>query len=330
MDFRTKIDIPRSDIHISHKSRILMTGSCFIENTGRLFIDNKFNVNLNPFGILYNPVSINQALRALIDKKEFTEKDIFEYRGLYHSFMHHGSFSNPDKDECLKGINRKTKEASDYLRSADLLFVTFGTACVFRSRKEGAVVGNCHKLPATDFDHYRLSVDDIVNEWEQLIKDLREVNPLLQIIFTVSPVRHMKDGAHDNQLSKSALLLATDKICNFAEGLRYFPSYEIVLDELRDYRFYNEDMIHPDPVAVKYIWERLSETCFDKEVHPVIEEWRKLYQALNHRPINRESDEYMHFLRQTLLKLKAFSGKYPYICCEDEISGLENIIIRKV
>jgi hypothetical protein len=294
---------------------------------GKLFINNKFNVNPNPFGILYNPLSINQALRILIDKKEFTEKDVFEHRGLYHSFMHHGSFSNPYKDECLKGINENIVKASDYLREADILFITFGTAYVFCSKDERVIVGNCHKLPAAGFDRYRLSVDDIVNEWGQLIKNLREINPLLQIIFTVSPIRHMKDGAHDNQLSKSTLLLATDRICTSAERLHYFPSYEIVLDELRDYRFYNEDMIHPNPVAVKYIWERLAETYFDKEAHSVIEEWRKLYQALNHRPINRESDEYKHFLRQTLLKLKAFNEKYPYICCEDEISGLENIAI---
>lgn len=302
-----------------------MIGSCFIENMGRLFIENKFNVNLNPFGILYNPLSISQALKALVDKREFTDTDIFEYRGLYHSFMHHGSFSKAEKDECLQGINRAVKEASNYLRSTDVLFITFGTAYVFRSKVEGIVVGNCHKLPPAGFDRYRLSVDDIVNEWEQLIKELREVNPLLQIIFTVSPIRHMRDGAHENQLSKSTLLLATDRICNSAEGMHYFPSYEIVLDELRDYRFYNEDMIHPNTVAIKYIWERLSDTYFDKEVHPVIEEWRKLYQALNHRPISKDSDEYKYFLRQTLLKLKAFNEKYPYICCEDEISGLENI-----
>lgn len=324
MDFRTKTDIPPSNLHISHKSRILMMGSCFIENIGRLLIENKFNVNLNPFGILYNPQSISQALRILIDKRKFTEKDVFEYKGMHHSFWHHGAFSDVDKDKCLANINTEIVRSEEYLRKADILFITFGTAYVFYSKEQDMVVGNCHKLPSSCFDRYRLNVGDILNDWEQLIEELREVNPMLQIIFTVSPIRHMKDGSHENQLSKSTLLLAIDQIIHLYEGLHYFPSYEIVLDELRDYRFYNEDMIHPNQVAIKYIWERFSETYFTPEVHPVIDEWRKLYQALNHKPINSDSDEYKLFLRQTLLKLKAFNDKYPYICCSNEISDLEN------
>ena len=324
MDFRTKIDIQKSELHISHKSRILMMGSCFIENIGGLLTANKFNVNLNPFGILYNPQSISQALRILIDRKEFTEKEIFEYKGLYHSFWHHGAFSDIDKAKCLENINAETMRSAKDLSKADILFVTFGTAYVFHSKGQDMVVGNCHKLPASCFDRYRLDIDYIVNDWKQLIIELREVNPTLQILFTVSPVRHMKDGAYENQLSKSTLLLAIDQITRLYDGLHYFPSYEIVLDELRDYRFYNQDMIHPNQVAINYIWERFSETYFDSEAHPVIDEWKKLYQALNHRPINNDSDEYKHFLRQTLLKLKAFNEKYPYICCSNEISDLEN------
>ncbi|MDR0824777.1 MAG: GSCFA domain-containing protein [Prevotella sp.] len=324
MDFRTKIEIPESDIHISHQSHILMMGSCFIENIGKLLIENKFKTNLNPFGILYNPQSISRALRMLIERKEFTEKDIFEYKGLYHSFWHHGSFSDTDMNKCLAKINTELIRSADDLRKADILFITFGTAYVFFSKEQNMVVGNCHKLPASAFDRFRMSVDDIVNEWTLLIGALREMNPLLRIIFTVSPIRHLKDGAHENQLSKSTLLLAIDEIIQSGEGTRYFPSYEIVMDELRDYRFYNEDMVHPDSVAIKYIWERFSEAYFDTETHPIIDEWRKLRQALNHRPINSDSEDYKHFLRQTLLKLKTFNKKYPYICCTDEILDLES------
>lgn len=324
MDFRTKIEIPTPDFKISHKSHIVIFGSCFAENMGKLFVENKFNVNLNPFGILYNPLSISQALRLLIDQKVFTEKDIFEYKGLYQSFWHHGSFSDVDKDKCLQGINLSLMNGSNDIRKANVLFVTFGTAYVFRSLKENMVVGNCHKLPAAEFERFRLFVEDILAEWEGLVKDLRKINPSLRIVFTVSPIRHLKDGAHDNQLSKSTLLLAVDKICGMIEGLYYFPSYEIVLDELRDYRFYDEDMTHPNQIAIKYIWQRLSETYFDEEAPPIIKEWQKIYQALNHRPINNQSDNYKHFLRQTLLKLKAFNKKYPYICCEQEIVDLEN------
>lgn len=324
MEFRIKIEIPKSGLAISHKSSMLMFGSCFIENIGKLLIDNKFNVNLNPFGVLYNPRSISQALRLLIEKKKFTVNDVFEYKGLYHSFYHHGVFSNIDIDKCIGEINTKIEKSSVDLRQTDILFITFGTAYVFRSKKCNMVVGNCHKLPASDFDRYRLSVDDIAGDWESLIGELKQINPALQIIFTVSPIRHMKDGAHENQLSKSVLLLAIDKLREKTDGLHYFPSYEIVLDELRDYRFYNDDMTHPNTMAIKYIWERFSDTYFSAEAHPVMEEWNKIYLALNHRPFNAETDEYKHFLRQTLLKIKAFNEKYPYICCSAEASELES------
>lgn len=326
MDFRTKTDIPKSELQISHRSRILMFGSCFIENTGKLLIDNKFNANLNPFGVLYNPQSIGQALQLLINKQKFTDDDIFEYKGLYHSFYHHSSFSHYEKEKCLEQINDRLEQASRDLRQADILFITFGTAYVFRNKESSKVVGNCHKLPANNFDRYRLNTEDIVDDWNNLLKRLKEINPNFQVVFTVSPIRHLKDGAHDNQLSKSVLLLAIDELCKSDKSLHYFPSYEIVLDELRDYRFYNEDMIHPNSVAVKYIWERLTETYMHKETHLITDEWRKIHSALNHRPLNTDSEEYKLFLRQTLLKLKAFNEKYPYICCKDEISDIENRI----
>lgn len=301
-----------------------MLGSCFIENIGKLLTDNKFDVNLNPFGVLYNPQSLSQAIRLLIENRKFTDKDIFEYKGLYHSFYHHGSFSSIDKVNCLTGINKQLEKASGDLLQADVLFVTFGTAYVFKSKEIDMVVGNCHKLPASYFDRYRLNVDEITDDWEELIKKLRQFNPKLKILFTVSPIRHLKDGAHDNQLSKSTLLLAIDKLQQSVSDTYYFPSYEIVLDELRDYRFYNDDMVHPNDTAIKYIWERFAEIYLSTESISIINEWRKIFLALNHRPLNEQSEEYKLFLRQTLLKLKAFNEKYPYICCSNEISCLEN------
>ncbi len=326
MELRTKVEIPKSPLHISHKSRIQMLGSCFIENIGKQLVDNKFNVDLNPFGVLYNPQSIAQAIRILIGNRKFTTEDIFQHKGLYHSFYHHSSFSDTDIDKCISKICNRTEESSDNLRQADVLIITFGTAYIFRHKELDMVVGNCHKLPASEFDRYRLTIDNIVEDWKMLIDQLREINPLLQIIFTVSPIRHLKDGAHDNQLSKLTLLMAIDELCNYDSGCHYFPSYEIMLDELRDYRFYNEDMVHPSPLAIRYIWERFSETYISDEAHPIIEEWNKIYLALNHRPLNDQSDEYKHFLRQTLLKLKAFDEKYPYICCSEELSRLETLL----
>jgi len=324
MEFRTKIEIPKSDISISHKTRILMLGSCFIENIGKVLLNNKFIVNLNPFGILYNPLSIQQALQMLLDDYRFAEKDIFEHKGLYHSFFHHGSFSDANKSICLSNINEDIKLGAESLRNSDILIITFGTSYVFRHKEKDIIVGNCHKLPAGDFERYRLSVDTIVKKWIILIKKVRELNPKLQIIFTVSPIRHLKDGTHDNQLSKSTLLLAIDELCKSNPDSCYFPSYEIVLDELRDYRFYAEDMIHPNSTTIKYIWEKFSEIYISKEAASIMEEWNKISLMMNHRSLNTQSDEYKHFLRQTLLKLKAFNNKYPYICCEEEIFALEN------
>lgn len=323
MDFRTKIDIPTSEVIISHRNRLLMLGSCFIENIGKILSDNKFQVNLNPFGILYNPLSISTALNLLIEEKEFTKDDLFFDKGLYLSFYHHGFFSDKDSEKCLSYINNELKQASSDLRKADVLIITFGTAYVFRHKEKNMIVGNCHKLPAATFDRFRLNVDDIVKEWTLLIDKIKEINPRIKILLTVSPIRHLKDGASQNQLSKATLLLAIDQLLQEKESVYYFPSYELVLDELRDYRFYGEDMIHPNSTAIQYIWERFGDTYFRSDTYSIIKEWSKIHQALNHRPINGVSEEHKLFLRQTLLKIKAFRDKYPYICCDSELSELE-------
>lgn len=325
MDFRTKIEIPQSEFEIDHQTKLLMIGSCFIENIGELLIQSKFNVNLNPFGILYNPQSIAEALNVLLSKKQFDENDLFEHKELYHSFLHHSRFSDRDKEQCLSQINKSLKQGHEDLIDSDILFITFGTSYVYRLRETGKVVGNCHKLPANQFCRYRLNVESIVSEWAVLIKIIHAVNPKLKILFTVSPIRHLKDGAHENQLSKSTLLLAIDEICKMNKKTAYFPSYEIVLDELRDYRFYNADMIHPSTVAVKYIWERFSDIYFSARTVQIMNEWNKIRTAIHHRPFNVDTEEYKHFLKQTMLRLKDFTNKYPYICCNDEISLLTSI-----
>lgn len=327
MDFYTHIDISKSAFKINHQDKILMLGSCFIENIGSKLIDNKFNVNLNPFGILYNPQSIAQSLEILLDKRTFTESDLFEDGGIYNSYYHHSRFSGANKEECLNKINSSIGEASDVLKRGDILFITFGTSYVFRHKELDLIVSNCHKLPAKTFDRYRLTVEQIVDCWAVLISRMKEVNPDLKIIFTVSPIRHLKDGAHDNQLSKATLLLAVDELNKIAD-CTYFPSYEIVLDELRDYRFYNEDMVHPNETSIKYIWKRFAETYFDRNTISIIEEWNKLHTAINHRAINQDSDEYKRFLDQTLLKLRTFAQKYPYICCNGELLLLESRMIK--
>jgi len=323
MQFSTKIEIPRPEFFISHEDHIMMLGSCFAENIGTMLLKSKFDVNLNPFGILYNPVSVSQAMNKILRKEFFTEKDIFEYRGLYHSFFHHGCFSDVSKEKCLEKINASMQSAIEDLQEVKFLFVTFGTSYVYELKESSEVVGNCHKLPASLFTRYRLTVESIVNDWTALLNQLTEYNSNLQVILTVSPIRHLKDGAHENQLSKSVLLLAIDELCKQFDNIHYFPSYEIVLDELRDYRFYAEDMVHPNSTAIKYLWEKFSNIYFSDDSKQIINEWNKIDAAINHRPINPNSEEYKHFLNQTILKLDTFNAKYPYICCNTEHKELD-------
>lgn len=326
MEFRKKIDIPRSGLTVGHQDKMLMFGSCFAENIGRYLLENKFDVNVNPFGVLYNPSSISQSVRFLLDEKVFTRSDIFKQQGVFRSYSHHSVFSEMDEDRFLLSINNVCQKASADLREADVLLITFGTSYVYRLKESGAIVSNCHKSPASDFDRFRLSVSDIVNDWTDLIEVLLSKNPDLKILFTVSPIRHWKDGAHNNQLSKSVLLLAIDELQRAFPAVFYFPSYEIVLDELRDYRFYSDDMIHPNDMAIRYIWSIFADTFFDDITKQVNTQWQSLHRAILHRPFNEDTPEHQQFLRQTLLKLQSFREKYPYFDCYNEIELLKNRI----
>ena len=224
MEFRTIIDIKKSALRISHHSRILMLGSCFAENIGSLLVENKFRINVNPFGILYNPASIAEVLKRLSEYSPFVEESLFMHGGLYHSPLHHSMLSGPNVKECLSKINETYQKAHNDFHSADTIIITFGTAYVFTNKETGEIVANCHKLPASRFNRYKLSVEQITSQWKLLISELRSVNPQLKFLFTVSPIRHWKDGAHDNQLSKATLLLAIDEFQKEMEDIFYFPS----------------------------------------------------------------------------------------------------------
>lgn len=326
MDFRKKIDIPRSSFLLSHQTPMFLMGSCFAHNIGSILQDYKFKINVNPFGVLYNPLSISQSIRILLSERVFAEDDIFKYQGIYRSFYFHSEFSSKDKDDFLNQINEQREQASSDLRNADVLQITFGTSYVYTLKKTLDIVANCHKLPSNEFDRFRISVSDIVTDWKTLITDLLLVNPSLKVVFTVSPIRHWKDGAHNNQLSKSILLLAIDELQQIFTSVVYFPSYEIVLDELRDYRFYKDDMIHPNDVAIRYIWSIFADTFFDDTTKLINKQWENLHKAILHRSFNEDTDEHQQFLRQTLLKLNTFCEKYPYIDCANELDLLNRRI----
>ncbi|WP_300227769.1 GSCFA domain-containing protein [uncultured Bacteroides sp.] len=319
MELITKAELPVGQCEIKHSDTLMLMGSCFTDNIGNKLSDNKFRCDINPFGVLYNPMSIYVALSQLLENKSYGEDDVMQSRGVWFSLMHHSSFSSPDKSVCLDNINSRIGSSSEFLRRTDWLLLTFGTARVYKWNESGCIVGNCHKLNEKLFTRSLLDVEEIVNSYMELISRLRSVNPDIKIMFTVSPIRHAKDGMHGNQISKSVLLLAIDRICSANAGCYYFPSYEIMMDELRDYRFYSDDMLHPSSMAVEYIWERFSESYFNKDTLNIIKSWNEIRRALGHKPFNPESEAYRDFLSQILLKIETLKEKFTYLDVEKEI-----------
>lgn len=259
---------------IDYATGIVSLGSCFSDEIGKRLQEGDFHIEQNPFGTLYNPASIASALRRIMYDREIGMEDLVEHEGLWHSWHHHGSFSRATAEECLEACNSRIHRAHEALKQASLLMITFGSAWIYE--REGQVVANCHKLPQENFVRRKMSVEDIVSLWRPLLKELYSFHPHLSTLFTVSPIRHIGDGLHGNQLSKSTLLLAIDELVDSElppakrkkKGAKveepdhpvtvYFPAYEIVVDELRDYRFYEADMVHPSTLAVDVVWDRFQ------------------------------------------------------------------------
>lgn len=304
--FRTEIEVDPAGLSIAYTDKITLLGSCFVEHISSRFSAAGFQTHLNPFGILYNPYSLSDGIQDLLNERTFGLEDLLEEKGVYYSFSHHSRYSGTDAEALLQTINREVQSARRFLHDSSLLIVTFGTASVFRLKSSGRTVSNCHKLPASLFTHDRLSVPEIVSEWKTLIEKLSAFNPSLKILFTVSPIRHWKDGAHESQLNKATLLLAIDALRKHFAHCFYFPSYEILLDDLRDYRFYAEDMVHPSNQAVTYIWEKFSAAYFNPETTSLIREWERIQRDLNHRPFHPGSEAYQQFRADAETRAAAF------------------------
>ena len=329
--FRTAVELTKSSHSISHKSKLLLAGSCFAENIGTRLAERKFDIDINPFGVLYNPLSISTMLMRVIEGELFsaTSPEIVEHNGKWHSMLHHGGFSRNTKEELLDAINHSINLSHSRVNGCDTVILTFGTAYAYIFNKNNAVAGNCHKLPAKEFTRRLLSIEEIVDSTSAVIERYRKANPNIRFIFTVSPIRHLRDGAHDNQKSKATLLLAIDRIMElFPENTAYFPAYEIVLDELRDYRFYAEDMTHPSPVAVEYIWECFGKCHFNDSTLLLNKEIEEIIRAANHRPFDAESEGYKTFLRNLLEKIEAIEEKNPYLDFENEKTRC-NILLNR-
>lgn len=319
MNLTTSVEMPSGLPPIEPSQQLMLIGSCFAGNIGVLLSERKFRLDLNPFGILYNPASISAALWQLLSGKTYTKEDLFLFRECWHSSMHHGAFSASTAEETLTTINTRLERARRELPGLDWLMLTLGTAYVYEQKETGLVVANCHKQLEKIFRRRRLEVEEIVADYTTLLTELYQRNPKLKVLFTVSPIRHVRDGMHANQISKSTLLLAVERLQElFPEQVFYFPSYEIVLDELRDYRFYADDMLHPSPLAVRYVWERFEETFFTRETRQLLAECEEIQRALAHKPFHPEANEYKRFLGQIVLKIEQLKGKYPYLDFEKE------------
>ena len=292
MELMTRIDIPESEWKMKTGAKVLLVGSCFADEIGEKMVRGGFEAMVNPFGTLYNPASIAASLLRSISEKEYTADSVEliqnESDGMWHSWMHHSSFSSLDVATLVERINGTTHCVADFLREADVLIVTMGTAIIYRLKETGMLVANCHKQLDSLFVRERLNSYDIVDQWEMLLQLLESVNPKLKVIFTVSPIRHKRDGYHVNQVSKGILLQGVDEIVNGKSSNSqcfYFPSYEIMMDELRDYRFYADDMIHPSEKAVEYIWQRFQDTYFDNKTKDAVAKATKEWARHQHRQI---------------------------------------------
>lgn len=316
----TKVDVEDTGWRISYKDKIMMLGSCFSENIGEKFQQLKFQVDINPFGVIYNPLSIAKSIRRLLAGKDYTTEDLFEHQGIWGSFDHHSRFSSTSADQTLEKINGRLGLSRDFLKEAGYLILTFGTAWAYELKQTGEVVSNCHKLPESGFKRFRLTPGEITDVYRELLSSLWIFNPGLKVIFTVSPIRHRKDGANGNQLSKAVLLLAADRLVTGygKEHCAYFPSYEIVMDELRDYRFYNPDMIHLNEQAVNHIWDRFSPVLIGENSLALSNSIRKIMRAKEHRPFHPDSEHYKNFLLDNLNEIIDMAGRFPELNLQEE------------
>lgn len=310
MNFTTKIDI-RQTKFITHDTNILMFGSCFAETIAKKLSGFKFPVVSNPMGISYNPLSIEQQIKRLLQSREFCSDELFGHHGLWSSWLHHSRFSRPSLQEALPAINHEYWNAVSHLSKTNVAILTLGSSYVYFFNNN--VVNNCHKIPQKLFTGKQLSIDETTKSLNGIVNDLQSINKDIKIIFTISPIRYLGYGATNNQIIKATLILAIDEICKQHHNCLYFPSYEIIMDELRDYRFYTNDMIHINDIAVEYIWRRFMETYIQESSIQLLNRIEKINKMLSHRPLHKESCEYAAFVKKRDTIITRFQQEHPNI-----------------
>jgi hypothetical protein len=312
VNLQTKIPLKKQEYNlIDYNSKVFLLGSCFAENIGEKFDYFKFQQYVNPFGILFHPIAIHNLVSNALQGKKYTEDDVFINNEQFHSFDAHSKLSQHTKSLLLHQLNAASQKTSHYLKQSTHVVITLGTAWVYRYIKTNKIVANCHKIPQQQFQKQILSVDVIVAALQSIIEQVKKVNPKVNFIFTVSPVRHIKDGFVENTQSKSHLIAALHKV--LGDQSYYFPSYEIMMDELRDYRFYNQDLLHPSPLAVDYIWDRFKTVWMADSAITIMTEVDTIQKGLQHKPFNPNSTAHLKFVQQLVERQITLTHQYPNI-----------------
>lgn len=336
MQFTTPVEINYCPLSVQHDSSITLLGSCFAQHVGNKMSEAGLDAHVNPFGVIYNPYSLMQVVEVMCrlasdgagETCHVLPPDcFFPARGQWHCWWLDSSFSAMTQEECMQRTRNAFCLEAERLKKLDYLFVTLGTPRYYALKADGLVVGNCHKMPGALFEEKQLTVDEAVCRLEHMVQAVKAVNEQVKVVFTVSPYRYAKYGFHESQLGKAILLLAVDRVIGqHPQECFYFPAYEIVLDELRDYRFFEADMLHPSAQAVDYIWQQFSSVCLSPSCQAFIKEWESVNRALQHRPFNEQSEEHQKFLVKTLLKAEQLNAKYPNFASEKAILQLKSKI----
>ncbi|MEC4004726.1 GSCFA domain-containing protein [Flavobacterium sp. SUN052] len=313
MNFTTKVPIEKMHNPIKYDSKIVSLGSCFAENIGAKFEYFKFKNIINPFGIIFNPVSIESLISRAIENKLFTEKDIFFHNEQWHCFEVHSDLSNSNKEEFLQNLNEILSNFKIQITDTTHLIITYGTSWVYRNIASNEIVANCHKVPQNQFEKEILSIETIQKSIQNSIDLIHKINPNCNFIFTISPVRHIKDGFVENQRSKAHLITALQSSIFHFPSSNYFPSYEIMMDELRDYRFYAEDMLHPNQTAIDYIWIQFLENYINESEFETMNEVCSIQKSLLHRAFNPNSENHQKFLANLDAKISKLQQKAPFL-----------------
>jgi len=331
MKFHYEFDIKKIDKPINHKNKICLIGSCFTENIGMKLAKHKFSILENPNGILFNPVSVSEAIINIIEQKHYTANDLFELNETWHSWQHHSRYSGISADDALQKINTSLDQAHDYLKKADYLLITLGSAWIYTLTEKalnatvGTVAANNHKAPADWFLRRLMRIDQVIAVLGTMLDKLGSFNPHIKVIFTISPVRHLREEVIENNRSKAVLIQAVHELIDRLEKLYYFPAYELVIDDLRDYRFYAEDLVHPNYHATEYVWNKFTDACMSDETKDLMKQIAEIELAFKHKAFNPNTQQHKKFLASYAAKTQRLQEQFSYLSFDQELAYFNSV-----